>query len=99
MTSRTIQLADAITLAMQAHQDQLDLGLQPYLAHPLRVAGAMGTDHDAMIIALLHDVVEDSDIGRSRSQAEFSYTAITDRGLDYRPPGHNLTRQEVYAFR
>ena len=39
------------------------------------------------------------DIGRSRSQAEFSYTAITDRGLDYRPPGHNLTRQEICAFR
>jgi (p)ppGpp synthase/HD superfamily hydrolase len=63
MTNRTIQLAGAITLAMQAHQHQLDLGLQPYMGHPLRVAGAMGTDHDAMIIALLHDVVEDSEIG------------------------------------
>ncbi len=62
-TNRTIQLTDAIILAMQAHQHQLDLGGQPYLAHPLRVAGAMGTDHDAMIIALLHDVVEDSEIG------------------------------------
>ena len=40
------------------------------------------------------------DIGRSRSQAEFCYTAVTDRGLDYRSPaGHNLTRQEIYAFR
>jgi (p)ppGpp synthase/HD superfamily hydrolase len=63
MTNRTIQLVDAITLAMRAHRDQRDKGGQPYLAHSLRVAGAMGTDHDAMIIALLHDVVEDSEIG------------------------------------
>jgi (p)ppGpp synthase/HD superfamily hydrolase len=48
---------------MRAHQHQLDKGGQPYLAHPLRVAGAMGTDFDATIIALLHDVVEDSEIG------------------------------------
>jgi (p)ppGpp synthase/HD superfamily hydrolase len=48
---------------MRAHRDQRDKGGQPYLAHSLRVAGAMGTDHDAMIIALLHDVVEDSEIG------------------------------------
>ena len=63
MTNRTIQLADALILAMRAHLHQLDKGGQPYLGHPLRVAGAMGTDHEAMIIALLHDVVEDSEIG------------------------------------
>src|ERR1035441_495881 len=71
MTNRTIQLADAIILAMRVHQCHLDLGGQPYLGHPLRVAGAMGTDHDATIIALLHDVVEDSEIGLGQILATF----------------------------
>jgi (p)ppGpp synthase/HD superfamily hydrolase len=48
---------------MRAHQHQLDLGGQSYTEHVLRVAGAMGTDHEAVVIALLHDVVEDSGIG------------------------------------
>ena len=63
MSERLTQLAQALELAMRAHQHQLDKGGQPYLAHPLRVAGAMGTDHEAVVIALLHDVVEDSGCG------------------------------------
>ncbi len=62
-TKRLTQLAQAVELAMREHQHQIDLGRQPYLWHVLRVAGAMGTDHEAVVIALLHDVVEDSGIG------------------------------------
>jgi (p)ppGpp synthase/HD superfamily hydrolase len=63
MSERVTRLAQALELALRAHQHQLDMGGQPYTEHVLRVAGAMGTDHDATIIALLHDVVEDSEIG------------------------------------
>ena len=72
MSERLTQLAQALELAMRAHQHQLDKGGQPYLAHPLRVAGAMGTEHDATIIALLHDVVEDSEIGLGEILDKFS---------------------------
>ena len=63
MSERVTRLAEAVELAMRAHQHQLDLGGQSYTEHVLRVAGAMGTDHEAVVIALLHDVVEDSGIG------------------------------------
>jgi len=54
-------LDEAIILATQAHRGQTDKAGAPYILHPLRV---MLTQNDAVrrITAVLHDVVEDSDI-------------------------------------
>lgn len=52
-------LAQAITLAAEAHQEQLDRAGQPYILHPLRVMFQMESDLDR-IVAILHDVVEDT---------------------------------------
>jgi GTP diphosphokinase / guanosine-3',5'-bis(diphosphate) 3'-diphosphatase len=49
----------AILIALNAHKDQVDKGGNPYILHPLRVMLAMDT-LEAKIVALLHDVVEDS---------------------------------------
>lgn len=54
----TIEKAAAI--AMQAHADQVDKGGAPYVTHPSRVALAVDGG-EAKIVALLHDVVEDSE--------------------------------------
>ncbi|NDV89424.1 HD domain-containing protein [Aurantimonas aggregata] len=54
----TIERASAI--AEQAHADQVDKGGAPYITHPTRVALAVDGD-EAKIVALLHDVVEDSE--------------------------------------
>jgi len=52
----------AIALAVRVHADQRDKGGAPYILHPLRVMFAVGTaDQDRAIVAVLHDVVEDSD--------------------------------------
>nr|WP_072513995.1 GTP pyrophosphokinase [Ndongobacter massiliensis] len=50
----------ALFIMLKAHRGQKDKGGHPYFLHPLRVAlGVEGKD--ARIVALLHDVVEDSD--------------------------------------
>lgn len=53
-------LEHAIQLATQAHQGQVDKAGQAYILHPLRVMFAV-QDEKMRIVAVLHDVVEDSD--------------------------------------
>ncbi|MEF2553183.1 HD domain-containing protein [Aurantimonas sp. A2-1-M11] len=54
----TIERARAI--AESAHAGQIDKAGAPYIAHPVRVCDAVH-GREAKIVALLHDVVEDSD--------------------------------------
>ncbi|MDY5372213.1 MAG: HD domain-containing protein [Eggerthellaceae bacterium] len=49
----------ALEIATQAHAGQTDKAGQPYIDHPIHVAEAMETE-DETVVALLHDVVEDS---------------------------------------
>jgi (p)ppGpp synthase/HD superfamily hydrolase len=53
-------LARAIAIAAQAHQSQKDKSGEPYILHPIRVMMRMRSDVD-MIVAILHDVVEDTE--------------------------------------
>lgn len=52
-------LERALVIAAEAHQGTLDKGGAPYILHPLRLMQQMTTP-DEQIVALLHDVVEDS---------------------------------------
>lgn len=52
-------LEKAIALAVGAHTGQRDLADEPYILHPLRVMGQM-KDPESRIIAVLHDVLEDT---------------------------------------
>jgi len=58
---RTFTLDDAIQVARRAHEGQLDKSGRPYIAHPLRVMGALRGEHERMA-AVLHDVVEDTTV-------------------------------------
>ena len=49
----------AIQIALKAHRGMKDKGGVPYILHPLRVMLQMDTDLER-IVAVLHDVVEDS---------------------------------------
>lgn len=56
-------LASAIALAASKHEDQIDKGGKAYILHPIRMMMRLRTnDEELMAIAILHDVVEDSDI-------------------------------------
>jgi (p)ppGpp synthase/HD superfamily hydrolase len=57
-----ITLEAAMRLATRAHEGQTDLGGQPYIGHPLRVMGLV-PGVDAKLVAVLHDVLEDTDVG------------------------------------
>jgi (p)ppGpp synthase/HD superfamily hydrolase len=55
-------LGRAIEIAAVAHSGQVDKGGKPYILHPLWVMDRVRhLGEDAMIVAVLHDVVEDSD--------------------------------------
>lgn len=51
----------ALKIAVLAHQDQTDKGGVPYIGHPIAVS-QMVEREDEKIVALLHDVIEDSNI-------------------------------------
>ena len=54
-------LEKAISISLSAHCGKTDKGGNPYILHPLRIMLSMDTN-DEKIVALLHDVVEDSHI-------------------------------------
>ena len=53
------KLERAISLAVHAHNGQLDKIQEPYILHPMRVMLAVNTEKER-IVAILHDVVEDT---------------------------------------
>src|ERR1700693_2644795 len=53
-------LEKAIGIAVEAHRGQKDRHGSPYILHPLRVMQRTATATD-QIVAVLHDVVEDTD--------------------------------------
>lgn len=51
----------ALKLCFEAHKEQSDKSGMPYVFHPFHLAEQM-KDEETTIVALLHDVVEDSDV-------------------------------------
>jgi GTP pyrophosphokinase len=67
-------LQRAYTLAEQAHKGQSRLSGEPYVTHPVAVAGILadlGLDADTLVAALLHDTVEDTDVTREQLSEQF----------------------------
>ena len=56
----TDQTRKALTICYEAHKDALDKSGVPYVFHPFHLAEQM-KDETTTIVALLHDVVEDTD--------------------------------------
>jgi len=59
MTETNNLLDTAIQIAVESHKGQLDKIGEPYILHPLRVM-LMQNSEERRIIAVLHDVVEDT---------------------------------------
>lgn len=68
------QLETAIAIAVEAHRGQVDKAGMPYILHSLRVMGSMDS-LDEKIVAVLHDVVEDTNI---------SFDNLLDKGIESR---------------
>lgn len=56
----TTRTKKALKLCFEAHRDQLDKSGMPYVFHPFHLAEQMDTE-EKVVVALLHDVVEDTD--------------------------------------
>ncbi len=52
---------EAMKLAYKAHHGQVDKGSIPYIFHPYHLAEQM-SDEYTTCVALLHDVIEDTDV-------------------------------------
>ena len=50
----------ALKLSFEAHRDQVDKSGMPYVYHPFHLAEQMDTE-ETVVVALLHDVAEDTD--------------------------------------
>lgn len=67
----TAMTKKAMKISYQAHKDQVDKSGIPYIFHPIHLAEQMETE-ETVIVALLHDVVEDT---------EWSINALEQQGF------------------
>lgn len=71
------KLAKAIQIASTAHINQTDKSGKPYILHPLWVMNQVRhLGEDYMIVAVLHDVIEDTNITWDILQKEFNTEII-----------------------
>ena len=80
-TDRTDRVAAAFSIACRAHEGQSDKAGRTYVTHPITVASNVGHDEDAIIVALLHDVVEDGGVSLDDIREEFGDTVADAVGL------------------
>lgn len=79
----------AMIIAYEAHKNQVDKSGVPYIYHPIHVAEQMDTENEC-IIALLHDVVEDTNVTFNQLEEVFSKEIIDILKL--------LTREENIEY-
>ena len=79
----------AMIIAYEAHKNQVDKSGVPYIYHQIHVAEQMDTENEC-IIALLHDVVEDTNVTFKQLEEVFSKEIIDILKL--------LTREENIEY-
>lgn len=103
MMKTTQRMLEAVSFAARAHAGNMRAdGKTPYHAHPMRVAlivaGWGCDDEDTLIAALLHDVIENSDIDYDDIAEKFGAVVADKVALlsrDYRLP-HERQEQVYY---
>ena len=65
----------AINIAYNAHMGQIDKFGIPYIFHPMHLAEQMDTEEEC-IVAILHDVIEDTEITFNQLEEDFSSRVI-----------------------
>ena len=78
LPAERVQLVqNAFVLAHEAHDGQMRSSGDPYITHPVAVAGIladMHMDHETLMAALLHDVIEDTHFGKADLAEAFGDT-------------------------
>lgn len=86
----------ALEIAQNAHEGQLDKGGRPYINHPITVAQKVQTPQEK-IVALLHDVVEDTDVTLEDLRKVFSEEIVTAVDLVTKKKGSDFSLDEYFA--
>lgn len=82
-------LAKAIQIAGAAHENQVDKANAPYILHPIRLMLKFSSVEE-QIVAVLHDVIEDSDITLDDLRKKnFSNDVLTAIELLTKKPGQD----------
>lgn len=71
-----LELASAIDIATKAHLGQKRANGDPYIGHPLAVAGILiswGMDIDSVVAGVLHDTIEDTELKLSEIENVFGH--------------------------
>ncbi len=92
----------ALDIAKKAHKGQVDKAGKPYVLHPLKVAESQKTE-ETTIVALLHDVVEDSDYTLEQLEASGFSPAVMetvrlmthDKNVSYEEYIRTISRNEI----
>ncbi|MCC7410296.1 MAG: bifunctional GTP diphosphokinase/guanosine-3',5'-bis pyrophosphate 3'-pyrophosphohydrolase [Gammaproteobacteria bacterium] len=75
LTSEQVEaIMHAYDFGASAHEGQMRISGEPYIQHPLEVAGIladMHMDHETLVAAILHDVIEDTDTRKETIKKEF----------------------------
>lgn len=78
-----LHLMEALLLSVSGHHGQYDRGGMPYAFHPIKVMHYLKTtDEDLMCVALLHDIVEDSDGRVTIAQIREKFNDRIANGVD-----------------
>ncbi|MFB3100946.1 MAG: bifunctional (p)ppGpp synthetase/guanosine-3',5'-bis(diphosphate) 3'-pyrophosphohydrolase [Gammaproteobacteria bacterium] len=68
------RIFQAYQFSAKAHEGQQRLSGEPYIHHPLEVAGILGEmhmDHQTLMAAILHDVIEDTPTAKDEIRKKF----------------------------
>ncbi len=91
----------AIDLAAGHYKGKFDKGGQPYILHCLHVMNTVdpeGDDHELMCIAVMHDLVEDTELGLDDLYAlGFSTRVVTGVDCMTHRPGEDY--MDIYIHR
>jgi (p)ppGpp synthase/HD superfamily hydrolase len=81
----------AVEIATEAHKEQKRWGGEPYITHPIAVAEAFGlkTHPRLKITAILHDVLEDSDVTEDDLLQDFPVEIVDALVLMTHKPGES----------
>ncbi len=97
----TMQVFRAMNIAYSAHMGQFDKAGVPYIFHPIHLAEQMDTEEEC-IVALLHDVVEDTNVTFEDLEKDFPKSIIDaikllthDKSVDYMEYVKNLKSNPI----
>lgn len=86
----------ALAVATKAHEGQKRTNGDPYITHPVRVAGAC-PDRTHKAVAMLHDVIEDTSVTEEELRQQFSGEIVDAVVALTRPPHVEGQDRETYT--